>query len=47
MSNKYLATPKPAPELSIPQSDKLVKVSIIDRFETNYSLVLDLTLIQY
>jgi len=30
MSNKYLATPKPAPELSIPQSDKFVKVSIID-----------------
>ncbi|KAG9586847.1 Metallo-hydrolase/oxidoreductase, partial [Aureobasidium melanogenum] len=30
MSNKYLATPKPAPELTIPQSDKFVKVSIID-----------------
>lgn len=36
MSNKYLATPKPAPELSIPQSDKFVKVSVIDRYVIDY-----------
>jgi hypothetical protein len=35
MSNKFLATPKPAPELSIPQSDKFVKVSVIDRYVTD------------
>jgi hypothetical protein len=47
MSNKYLATPKPAPELGIPQSDKFVKVSIIDRYEINRYLVLNLALTQY
>jgi len=36
MSKKFLATPKPAPELAIPQSDKFVKVSIIDRYEHNH-----------
>ena len=36
MSKKFLATPKPAPELAIPQSDKVVKVSIIDRYGINH-----------
>lgn len=42
MSKKYLATPKPAPELTIPQSDKFVKVSIIDRYLAIICLLHDL-----